>query len=84
MSTSVFDGVDLTDPCAVKDVLEAQYYRVLVGETVLRIGSGPDQVTYSQANANALLETINRLKAECEAKTTGGKRRRAFSAGFPC
>lgn len=80
---SPFDGIDLDDPCAVWPVLRKAYLELLAGRRVSRVRIGVDDVTFSAGDLNAVERTMNALKAECEARTSGvTHRRRAFSAGF--
>ena len=51
---SIFDGIDMADPCAVYPVLEAAYYRLLAGENVVRSKFGDEEMQFSIADAKIL------------------------------
>lgn len=82
MAGSVFDGVDMTDPCAVWPVLQSTLDRLLAGEMVTRARFGDDDVEFNRGSIGALQSRIRELKSECEAKTSGRPRRFAIRAGF--
>jgi hypothetical protein len=81
MSGSIFDGIDMSNPCDVYPVLEAALNRLLVGEAVTRARFGDDDVTFGKANISALQARIRELKAQCDAGR-GLRRRHAIRAGF--
>lgn len=81
MPASIFDDIDVSDPCAVYPVLEAALNRLLVGEEVTRARFGDDDVTFGKANISALQARIRGLKAQCDAGR-GIRRRHAIRAGF--
>lgn len=73
---SIFDGIDMADPCAVYPVLEAAYYRLLAGENVVRSKFGDEEMQFSIADAKVLEKKIADLKAQCRAKNSGRTARR--------
>mgnify|MGYP001011505833 CR=1 FL=1 len=81
MVGSIFDGIDMTDPCAVWPVMQAALDRLLVGETEVRARFGEDEVEFGRGNVAALQRRIADLKAECAAKS-GRVRRHAIRCGF--
>lgn len=81
MAGSIFDGIDMSNPCAVWPVMQAALDRLLVGEGVVRARFGEDDVEFSRGNITALERRIADLKAECAAKS-GKVRRHAIRGGF--
>lgn len=78
---SIFDGIDINDPCAVWPVMQEALDRLLVGETEVRARFGSDEVEFGRGNIGELRRRVAELKAECAAK--GGKiRRHAIRGGF--
>lgn len=83
MMASVFDGIDMSDPCAVAKILEETLYRLLAGESVVRSKFGDEEVQFSPADTKALEMKIADLKARCLAKNTGRTtRRRSIRCGW--
>ena len=81
MAGSIFDGIDMSNPCAVWPVMQAALDRLLVGEGAVRAKFGADEVEFGRGSIAALQRRIADLKAECAAK--GGRvRRHAIRAGF--
>ena len=81
MAGSIFDGIDMNDPCAVWPVMQAALDRLLVGETEVRARFGNDDVEFGRGNIDALQRRVADLKAACEAKS-GKVRRHAIRGGF--
>lgn len=81
MAGSIFDGIDMTNPCAVWPVMQAALDRLLIGESVVRARFGEDDVEFGRASIAALQRRIADLKAECAAKS-GKVRRHAIRGGF--
>lgn len=79
---SIFDGIDMSDPCKVWPVLQRALDELLAGEGVASTKFGDDEVRFAQANISALQARIRELKAECNAKNGGGVRRHAIRAGW--
>jgi len=79
---SVFDGIDMTDPCEVWPVMQSALDRLLVGESVVRARFGDDDVEFGRGSIAALERRIAELKAECVRWTTGRVRRHAIRGGF--
>jgi len=79
---SVFDGIDMTDPCEVWPVMQSALDRLLVGESVVRARFGDDDVEFGRGSIAALERRIAELKAECVRRTTGRVRRHAIRGGF--
>lgn len=79
---SIFDGIDMSDPCKVWPKLEEVYYRLLAGENVVRSKFGEEEIQFSPADAKILEKTIANLKAQCVAKSTSRNKRRAISCGW--
>lgn len=78
---SIFDGIDMSDPCAVWPVMQSALDKLLVGEGVVRARFGEDDVEFARGNIAALTRRIADLKAECAAKS-GKVRRHAIRGGF--
>lgn len=79
---SVFDGIDMSDPCAVWPIMQKALDRLLVGENVVRSRFGEDEVQFSTTNIAALKTRIAELKAECRAKKSRRPRRHAITTGW--
>ena len=79
--SSVFDGIDISDPCSVWPKLDEVLNRLLAGEMSVRGRFGNDEHQFQQSDIGALESRIRTLKAECIAKTTGKSRRRAITFG---
>lgn len=79
--SSVFDGIDMSDPCSVWPVLDEVLNRLLAGEMAVRGRFGNDEHQFQQSDIDGLKSRIRTLKAECTAKQTGKPRRRAFTFG---
>lgn len=79
---SIFDEVDMSDPCVVWPKLDEVLNRLLVGESVVRSRFGEEEIQFSAVNISALKTRISELKAACAAKQTGRPRRHAIRAGF--
>jgi hypothetical protein len=80
-SKSIFDGIDMSNPCAVWPVMQAALDHLLVGEGIVRARFGEDDVEFGRSNIAALQRRIADLKAECAARS-GRVRRHAIRAGF--
>jgi len=78
---SIFDGIDMTDPCAVWPVMQAALDKMLAGENEVRARFGSDEVEFGRSNIPALQRRIADLKAECLGKS-GKVRRHAIRGGF--
>lgn len=78
---SIFDGIDMSDPCTVWPKMQKALDLLLVGEGVVRAHFGDDDVEFSRGNIAALQRRIADLKAECAAKS-GRVRRHAIRGGF--
>ena len=79
--SSIFDGIDMSDPCLVWPKLDEVLNRLLAGEMSVRGRFGNDEHQFQQSDIGALDSRIRTLKAECIAKTTGKPRRRAITFG---
>lgn len=78
---SIFDGIDMSEPCAVWPVMQAALDRLLVGGTEVRARFGEDEIEFGRGNIAELKRRVADLKAECEAKS-GRVRRHAIRGGF--
>lgn len=81
MAGSIFDGIDMTDPCAVWPILDRVLLELLAGERATRARFGEDDVEFQKGDVAELRKRINELKAECDAKN-GRVRRHAIRGGF--
>lgn len=79
---SIFDGIDMSDPCSVYPKLQKVLYSLLAGEGVARSKFGEEEVQFWPADIKKLELKIADLKAQCQAKNTGGTTRRAFRCGW--
>lgn len=79
---SIFDGIDMRDPCALWPKLQEVYDRLLAGEQVVEARFGTDQKRWQPTDMRALAARITALKSECAAKSGGRPRRHAIRAGF--
>ncbi len=78
---ALLDGVDLTDPCLVWPRLQEAYYKLLAGETEVRVRFREREVELARANLELLKREIEQLKAACERKQ-GRRARYAIRGGF--
>lgn len=78
---ALLDGVDLTNPCEIWPALQGAYYKLLAGETEVRVRFREREVELSHANLQLLQREIEQLKAACERKQ-GRRARYAIRAGF--
>ena len=77
------DGIDLDNPCEVWPVLRRSYLELAAGAGVSQARYGEDSTSFSRADMGRLDRLWRELKADCEARTAGVKRRRrAITAGF--
>lgn len=81
MAGSIFDGIDMKDPCKVWPVLQRSLDELLAGERAVRGRFGEDDVQFAQSDIIELRRRISDLKAECAAKS-GRVRRHAIRGGF--
>ena len=79
--SSIFDGIDMSDPCAVYPKLEQVLDRLLSGEMVVRARVGEDERQWQQASIPALRTRIRELKAACARKSGARPPRRALTFG---
>lgn len=78
---ALLDGVDLTNPCLVWPKLQEAYYRLLAGETEVRVRFREREVELAPGSMTLLKKEIAELQAACDRKQ--GKRARfALRAGF--
>jgi hypothetical protein len=67
---TVFDGIPVSDPCALALKLEAARLELIAGERASRVTlPGGQDVTFTAGNLTALTAEIQRQRAACEAKT---------------
>jgi len=78
---ALLDGVDLTKPCEVWPVLQGAYYKLLAGDTEVRVRFREREVELSRSNLELLDAEIQRLKIACD-KAQGKRSRYAIRAGF--
>lgn len=78
---SIFDGIDTSDPCQVWPVLQTAYYKLVAGESEVRVRYQEFDLAVQPASLQELGALITRLKGECSRKQ--GKRTRfAMRGGF--
>ncbi|MET1410711.1 hypothetical protein ABVF61_00485 [Roseibium sp. HPY-6] len=78
---SIFDGIDTTDPCLVWPVLQTAYYKLVAGESEVRVKYQEFDVMVQPANLQELELQITKLKAACDRKQ-GVRTRYAMRGGF--
>ncbi|WP_319568368.1 hypothetical protein [Cohaesibacter marisflavi] len=79
--SSIFDGIDMSDPCAVWPKLQQVCDRLLAGEMVVKARFGDDEREWQRGNLSELRKRIIELKAECARKNGAPPVRRAFRYG---
>lgn len=79
---SIFDDIDMSDPCKVYPILEATLYRLIAGESVVRSKFGEEEIQFSPADSKALELKIADLKAQCRAKNLNRPLRHAIKCGW--
>ncbi|MCX2722604.1 hypothetical protein [Roseibium salinum] len=79
--SSIFDGVDMSNPCLVYPKLEEVLNRLLAGEMVVRARVGEDERQWQQSQIPALQARIRQLKSECARKSGQRPPRRAITFG---
>jgi len=83
--TSIFTGIDMSDPCAVWPKLQEALDRLLAGERTseieMRTQVSSVRKEFAQTDRMALQQRIRILKLECARKTTGRPSRRAITFG---
>ncbi|MDP1642728.1 MAG: gpW family head-tail joining protein [Phenylobacterium sp.] len=78
---ALLDGVDLSNPCLVWPKLQEAYYKLVAGETEVRVRFREREVELSRVNLSLLQREIEQLKAACE-RRSGRRARFALRAGF--
>lgn len=73
-----WDTLDYDDPCALYQALNKQYLRYIAGELDQEVEIDGRRVRFTPTSLAKFEHLLNRLKAECAAKTSG--RRRRFAA----
>ena len=83
---SIFDNINMTDPCAVYPVLESALNRLLAGEQTAELESRTDVATvrkvFNRTDISALQNRIDALRAACRIKQGKSSGRHAIRAGF--
>ena len=72
--TSVFKDVDRSNPCALLEVMEATFDRLLAGEVAVQVRFGDEEVRYQPSDIPALRVRIEELRSQCAAQRAGGRR----------
>lgn len=75
-----WSAIDYDDPCALYHVLQPKYLALIAGDAVQEVEIDGRRMKLAPASAKALGEFVTKLKAECQAKTTGKKRRFAATS----
>lgn len=79
--SSIFDGIDITDPCAMWPKLQEVADRLVAGEMVVRARFGEEERQYQHANIPELKRRIRELKLECARQEGKAAPRRAITFG---
>lgn len=79
--SSILDGVDMSDPCALWPKLQEVADRLLAGEQVVRSRFGEDEREWQKTDLRALNARIRQLKSECDRKQGKRPMRRAITFG---
>lgn len=75
-----WSAIDYDDPCAFYQVMQAKYAALLAGDAVQEIEIDGRRMKLAQTSLKSLGEYVQKLKAECMAKTTGKRRRFAATS----
>lgn len=78
---SIFDGVDMSDPCAVWPKLQDVHDRLLAGEMVVKGRFEEDEQEFQRVDLPAIVRRIRELKFECAKKSGLPSTRRAITFG---
>ncbi len=76
-----FDGVDLSDPCAVLPIVRKAYYTLLTGNSTTSVTFGDRHMTKTPSDLAALREEIRRLEIQCAQAQGEAPRRYAIKLG---
>lgn len=83
---ALFDGIDMTDPCAVYPVLEGALNRLLAGENTVEIESETEvwqgRRRFQQSNIAELRRQVDDLRAQCRIKQGLSSGRHAIRGGI--
>lgn len=79
--SSIFDGLDMSDPCALWPKLQEVADRMMAGEQVVRAKFGMDEREWQRSDLAAINARIRTLKAECARKRGERPARRALTFG---
>lgn len=79
--SSIFDGIDMSDPCAVWPKLQEVADRLLAGEQVVRAKFGNDEREWQRASLPDINARIRQLQNQCAAKQGAARPRRAITFG---
>lgn len=79
---SIFDGIDMSDPCAVWPKLQEVAYRMMAGENVAAVQFRDREVRFNRSDLGVIEQQIAKLQSECEAKQGRPRKRFAIRAGF--
>lgn len=72
-----WSALDYDNPCGLLEILRPKYMALLAGEAVQEIEIDGRRMKMTPTSLPALEITVNRLSAECSAKSTGRRVRRA-------
>lgn len=78
---SIFDGIDMSDPCALWPKLQEVADRLLGGEMVVRSRFGDDEREWQRTDLPSLQSRIRQLKVECANRSGQRPHRRAITFG---
>ncbi len=79
--SSIFDNIDMSDPCEVWPKLQEVHDRLLAGEMVVRGKFEEDEQEFQRVDLPAIIRRIRELKYECAAKSGKPPTRRAITFG---
>lgn len=79
--SSIFDGIDMSDPCALWPKLQEVADRLSAGEQVVRGRFGEDEREWQKTDLKFLSARIRQLKIECARKQGKRSPRRAITFG---
>lgn len=80
--SSIFDGVDMSDPCAMWPKLQQVVDRLLAGEMVVSARFGDDERSWQKTDLKSLQARIRQLQSECARKQGHRPTRRAITFGI--
>jgi hypothetical protein len=79
--SSIFDGIDMSDPCALLPKFQELHDRLIAGENVVKARFGDDEKEWQRGDVSAIAKRIRELKNECALRQGRRPARRAITFG---